>query len=115
VANCKRQVFGAFVLILIALIPTLLYVYIVYTLGMPEGNLDLGCTLGSYFGLLFLVGSYTAIGIFTSTLSDNQIVAFLLSVFYVLCSILAFKEFRITSKVLKTSLHRLAWIITIKA
>ncbi len=80
--------FGAFVLILIALIPTLLYVYIVYTLGMPEGNLDLGSTLGSYFGLLFLVGSYTAIGIFTSTLSDNQIVAFLLSVF--LCFVFYF-------------------------
>ena len=37
--------------------------------------------MGSYFGLLFLVAAYTAIGIFTSTLSENQIVAFLLSVF----------------------------------
>jgi ABC-2 type transport system permease protein len=41
----------------------------------------LGSTIGSYFGLLFLVASYTSIGIFTSTLSENQIVAFLLSVF----------------------------------
>jgi ABC-2 type transport system permease protein len=73
--------FGAFILILIALIPTLLYVYTVYQLGNPEGNLDIGSTLGSYFGLLFLVASYTAIGIFTSTLSDNQIVAFIVSVF----------------------------------
>ena len=38
-------------------------------------------TLGSYFGLLFLVASYTAIGIFASTLSDNQIVSFLAAVF----------------------------------
>ena len=37
--------------------------------------------MGSYFGLLFLIASYTAIGIFTSTLSENQIVAFILSVF----------------------------------
>ncbi|MGE5943365.1 MAG: gliding motility-associated ABC transporter permease subunit GldF [Flavobacteriales bacterium] len=73
--------FGALILILIALLPTLLYVYTVYQLGNPVGNLDMGSTLGSYFGLLFLVASYTAIGIFTSTLSDNQIVAFILSVF----------------------------------
>ncbi|WP_194767731.1 gliding motility-associated ABC transporter permease subunit GldF [Tamlana sp. I1] len=73
--------FGAFILILIALLPTLLYVYTVYQLGNPEGNLDMGSTLGSYFGLLFLVAAYTAIGVFASTLSDNQIVAFISAVF----------------------------------
>ncbi|MFV9550704.1 gliding motility-associated ABC transporter permease subunit GldF [Algibacter sp. PT7-4] len=73
--------FGALILILIALLPTLLYVYTVYQLGNPIGNLDLGSTLGSYFGLLFLVASYTAIGVFSSTLSDNQIVAFITAVF----------------------------------
>ncbi len=73
--------FGALILILIALLPTLLYVYTVYQLGNPVGNLDMGSTLGSYFGLLFLVASYTAIGVFSSTLSDNQIVAFISAVF----------------------------------
>jgi ABC-2 type transport system permease protein len=73
--------FGALILIIIALLPTLLFVYTVYQLGNPVGNLDMGSTLGSYFGLFFLIASYTAIGIFTSTLSDNQIVAFILSVF----------------------------------
>ncbi|AUC81751.1 gliding motility-associated ABC transporter substrate-binding protein GldG [Lacinutrix sp. Bg11-31] len=73
--------FGAFLLIVIALIPTLLYVYTVNQLGKPVGNLDVGSTLGSYFGLLFLVAAYTAIGIFSSTLSDNQIVAFIIAVF----------------------------------
>ncbi len=80
--------FGAFLLIVIAIIPTLIYVYVISSLGMPEGNIDLGSTLGSYFGLLFLIASYTAIGIFTSTLSENQIVAFILSVF--LCFIFYF-------------------------
>ena len=75
--------FGAFVLILISLTPTLLYVFTVYQLGNPVGNLDMGSTLGSYFGLLFLIAAYTAIGIFTSSLSDNQIVAFIIAV--VLC------------------------------
>ncbi|MFD1162499.1 gliding motility-associated ABC transporter substrate-binding protein GldG [Hwangdonia seohaensis] len=73
--------FGAIVLILIALLPTLLYVYTVYQLGNPAGNVDMGSTLGSYFGLLFLIASYTAIGVFCSTLSDNQIVAFISAVF----------------------------------
>ena len=73
--------FGAVLLIVIAIIPTFIYVYVISSLGMPEGNIDMGSTIGSYFGLLFLISSYTAIGIFTSTLSDNQIVAFLLAVF----------------------------------
>jgi ABC-2 type transport system permease protein len=73
--------FGAMLLIVIAIIPTFIYVYVISSLGMPEGNIDMGSTIGSYFGLLFLISGYSAIGIFTSTLSDNQIVAFLLAVF----------------------------------
>lgn len=73
--------FGALLLILLALIPTLIYVYTVNQLGKPYGNLDIGSTLGSYFGLLFLVAAYTAIGTFSSTLSENQIVAFIIAVF----------------------------------
>lgn len=73
--------FGAIILILIALLPTLLYVYSVYKLGNPPGNLDMGSTLGSYFGLLFLIFAYTAIGVYASTFSDNQIVGFISAVF----------------------------------
>jgi gliding-associated putative ABC transporter substrate-binding component GldG/gliding motility-associated ABC transporter permease protein GldF len=73
--------FAAVALIIIALIPTLLYVYTVNQLGYPVGNLDVGSTLGSYLGLLFLVAAYTAIGVFASTLSNNQIVAFIIAVF----------------------------------
>jgi ABC-2 type transport system permease protein len=72
---------GSFLLIVLALLPTLVYVYVLYGLGLPEGNIDMGSTLGSYFGLLFLIASYTAIGLFTSSLSENQIVSFLVSVF----------------------------------
>ena len=72
---------GAFLLIVIAIIPTFIYVYVISRMGMPEGNIDMGSTMGSYFGLLFLIAGYTSIGIFTSTLSENQIVAFILSVF----------------------------------
>jgi ABC-2 type transport system permease protein len=80
--------FGAFFLIVIALVPTLVYAWTLSSLGMPEGNLDFGSTAGSYFGLLFLVASYAAVGIFTSSVTDNQIVAFILAVF--LCFVLYF-------------------------
>ncbi len=79
---------GAFVLIVLAMLPTLIYVVVLSYLGSPEGNIDMGSTMGSYFGLLFLIAGYTAIGIFTSTLSDNQIVAFIISLF--LCFIFYF-------------------------
>lgn len=72
---------GALLLIVMAIIPTLIYVAVISSLGMPEGNLDMGSTIGSYFGLLFLIAAYSAIGVFTSTLSDNQIVAFIVAVF----------------------------------
>ncbi len=72
---------GAFLLIIMAIIPTLIYVAVISDLGMPSGNIDMGSTIGSYFGLLFLIATYCAIGIFTSTLSDNQIVAFIIAVF----------------------------------
>lgn len=72
---------GTLFLILLALLPTLIYVKVIYDLGMPEGNIDMGSTIGSYFGLLFLISAYAAIGIFTSSISDNQIVSFILAVF----------------------------------
>ncbi|MFV8271502.1 gliding motility-associated ABC transporter permease subunit GldF [Flavobacterium sp. GT2N3] len=72
---------GALLLIVMAIIPTFIYVAVISNLGMPEGNVDMGSTIGSYFGLLFLIAAYSAIGIFTSTLSDNQIVAFIIAVF----------------------------------
>ncbi len=72
---------GSMLLIVMAIIPTLIYVKVISDLGSPEGNIDMGSTMGSYFGLLFLIAAYSAIGIFTSTLSENQIVAFIVSVF----------------------------------
>ena len=70
---------GALVLIVLALIPTLIYVFSIYKLGDPIGNLDTGSTIGSYLGLLFLASAYTSVGIYTSTFSNNQIVAFIIA------------------------------------
>lgn len=72
---------ASLLLVIIAIIPTFIYVYTVYKLGNPIGNIDFGSTIGSYIGMLFLASTYTSIGLFTSTLSKNQIVAFILGVF----------------------------------
>ena len=73
--------FGALILVGIAILPTVLYVFAIFKLGNPEGNLDIGSIIGSYIGLIFLAAAYIAIGLFASTLSDNQIVAFIIAVF----------------------------------
>ncbi|MFC4097864.1 gliding motility-associated ABC transporter permease subunit GldF [Euzebyella saccharophila] len=80
--------FGTLVLGIIALIPTSIYVYAIHELGTTVGNLDMGPVIGSYMGTLFLMSCYTAIGIFASTLSENQIVAFIIGV--VLCFLFFF-------------------------
>ena len=69
------------VLVLFSLLPTLIYYFSVYKLGNPVGNIDSGGTWGSYIGLFFLAAAFAAIGVFASSLSDNQIVAFILAVF----------------------------------
>lgn len=85
------QILGAkflsgFTLVLIALIPTLIYYISVYQLGLPSGNIDSGAVWGSYIGLLFLGGAFVSIGVFASSLSDSQIVSFILAVF--MCGIM---------------------------
>jgi ABC-2 type transport system permease protein len=70
---------AGFLLVVIALIPTLLYYFSVYMLGSPVGNIDSGGTWGSYIGLLLLAAGYLSIGIFASSITNNQIVSFLVS------------------------------------
>jgi ABC-2 type transport system permease protein len=72
--------FAILTLLIIVLIPTFVYVYSIHELGNPVGNLDYGSISGSYLGLFLLASSFASIGIFTSTLSKNQVVAFLLGI-----------------------------------
>ncbi|MBS3769618.1 MAG: gliding motility-associated ABC transporter permease subunit GldF [Bacteroidales bacterium] len=71
---------AALILVVIALIPTLIYFYSVYQLGNPVGNVDIAGTVGSYIGLFFLAAIYVSIGIFASSLTGNQIIAFIIAV-----------------------------------
>lgn len=72
---------ASFTLSLLALIPTGIYVITLYSLSLIEGDLDYGAIMGSYIGLVALIGGFTAIGTFCSSLTPNQIVGFLLSLF----------------------------------
>ena len=72
--------FAGVILVLLSLLPTLVYYYSVYKLGYPPGNLDSGAIFGSYIGLFFLASAFVAIGIFASSLSDNQILALILAI-----------------------------------
>lgn len=67
-------------LVLISLLPTLIYFISVYYMADPIGNVDVGGFFGSFIGLFLLASVYVAIGIFASSLSDNQITAFILAV-----------------------------------
>ncbi len=68
------------VLIILSLLPTLVYFVSVWYLGLPQGNIDVGGFRGSFIGLLFLGAAFVSIGIFASSLSDNQIIAFIIAV-----------------------------------
>jgi ABC-2 type transport system permease protein len=73
--------FACLVLVLFALLPTLVYYYSVYNLGTPQGNIDTGAVIGSYIGLFLLGGTFVAIGLFASSITSNQIIAFTVAVF----------------------------------
>ncbi len=82
---------SAYLLIIVTLLLTIIHYATISLLGQP----DLGATFAGYLGLILVVGVYLAIGIFTSSLSQNQIVAFILSfaivfVFFMLDKIIFF-------------------------
>ncbi len=68
------------ILVLFSLIPTLIYFFYVYYMASPTGNVDTGGILGSYFGLVFLGSAFVSMGVFSSSVSNNQIISFILAV-----------------------------------
>jgi hypothetical protein len=75
--------YATLALVFVALAPTLIYCYSIYSLKTTTSVIDFGSIIGSYLGLFFLAASYTAIGLFTSTLSKNQITAFIISALFI--------------------------------
>ena len=75
------KLLAALAVVLLTLLPTLIYFYSVYYLGNPVGCIDTGATWGSYTGLFFLAVIYLTIGLFSSSITDNQVIAFIIAVF----------------------------------
>lgn len=73
--------FAGLLLVVLSLIPTFVYYYSLQGLGNPPGNIDTGATWGSYIGLMFLGGAYVSIGLFASSITENQIVSFITAFF----------------------------------
>ena len=78
-----RIVAGKFVaswlLVIFALLPTIIFYITVYFIAEPLGNVDSGAFWGSFAGLILLAGVYVAVGIFASSLSKNQVFAFIIA------------------------------------
>ncbi|MBC8320007.1 MAG: gliding motility-associated ABC transporter permease subunit GldF [Bacteroidetes bacterium] len=71
---------AAVTLIVFSLLPTLVYFFTIYQLGLPPGNLDVGSICGSYIGLFFLGAVFAAVGVFASSISDNQVISFIIAI-----------------------------------
>ena len=65
---------------IISITPTLIFIYSIYQLSEPKGNIDIGEISGSYIGLIMLIITYSSIGIFSSTISKNSMISFILTV-----------------------------------
>ncbi len=72
--------FASVALVLLALLPGLIYYFSVYILGETPGNLDKGAALGAFTGLFFLAAVYASAGLFSSSITDNQVIAFIIAV-----------------------------------
>ncbi len=73
--------FAGVTLLIIAVIPTVVYYISMYYLCKPIGIIDAGATFTSYIGLILLGSVFVAIGIFSSSLTNSQIIAFILAMF----------------------------------
>ena len=99
-------------LLIITLLPTLIYFVAIYALGLKDAGIDVGATWGSYIGLLLLGILFCSAGIFSSLLSTNQIVAFLLGVFF---CYLVFDAFLRISSLDILSGRTSYWVLTLGA
>ena len=84
---------ASIVLVLLALLPGIVYYISVYFLGETQGNLDKGGIAGAFIGLFFLASVYASAGIFASSITDNQVVAFILSVLVCFFLFMGFDSF----------------------
>lgn len=72
----RGKYFGSLIVVLIALLPTLVYILSIQRLSAGQG-LDMGATIGAYLGLFFLAAVFTGISVCCSSFTQNAVVAFI--------------------------------------
>ncbi len=80
-------------LVLLSLLPGLIYYISVFYLGEVPGNLDRGETIGAFIGLFFLASVYASAGIFASSTTENQVVAFIFTILICFFLYMGFESF----------------------
>jgi ABC-2 type transport system permease protein len=80
-------------LVLLSLLPCIFYYFSVFHLGETPGNLDKGGTMGAFIGLFFLASVYASAGIFASSITDNQVIAFIIAVLICFVLFMGFDSF----------------------
>ena len=76
--------FASFTIGIISIIPTLIFVYSLYHISDPKGNIDGGELIGSYIGVIMLLSVYSSIGLFCSSISSNIMVSFISTIIIIL-------------------------------
>ena len=72
---------GVLFLLFITLLPSTIFVYMLWVLGNPVGNLGIAETVGSYIALFLLIATFAAIGLWASAIGSSQMVSFVLAAF----------------------------------
>ena len=93
--------FASVALVLLALLPGVIYYFSVWQLGATPGNLDIGGTMGAFIGLFFLAAVYASAGVFASSLTDNQVIAFHYSSNYLFLNVYRFRFFCLSARTKK--------------
>ena len=65
-------------------VPTLIYVYTLYQLSEPKGSIDIGQITASYIGIFFIISTYSAIGIFCSSITKNVMISFIATIILII-------------------------------
>jgi ABC-2 type transport system permease protein len=86
---------GSYLVVIIALLPTLVYVFCIQSLAESQG-IDTGATIGSYIGLFFLAAVFAAIGICCSSFTNNAVISFIIGAF---CCFLIYSGFNAVSRI----------------
>lgn len=76
---CLSKFLSTYIFVITVLACTIIYVYSLYILAYPKGNIDINSIIASYVSLVLLAAVFISVGLFSSMLTKNQAVAFIIA------------------------------------